>query len=85
MIICNAGVMSHDANRNVSHEGLELHFSVNYLGHFLIVQNLLGILKKSPDPRVVVVSSILLKEGEIQIETLGMCVQILFKVKTESF
>jgi len=69
VIICNAGVMSHDGRR--SKEGLEIHFSVNYLGHFLIVNSLLSILKKSQDPRVVVVSSILLKEGQIHTETLG--------------
>ena len=67
--------MSHDGRR--SKEGLEIHFSVNYLGHFLIVNSLLSILKKSQDPRVVVVSSILLKEGQIHTESLGKCLKIM--------
>lgn len=70
VLICNAGVMSH-AGDNVTEDGLELHYSVNYLGHFLIVQKLRPLLQKSVDPRVVAVSSILLRDGQIDVENLG--------------
>ena len=70
VLICNAGVMSH-SGENVTEDGLEIHFSVNYLGHFLIVKKLQPLLRKSPDPRVVGVSSILLRDGLIDIDNLG--------------
>ena len=62
--------MSHLSD-NVSEDGLELHFSVNYLGHFFMLQLLKKMLKKSSEPRIIVVSSILLKEGVIDLEQLG--------------
>ena len=70
VLICNAGVMSH-AGEKVTEDGLELHYSVNYLGHFLIVQTLRLLLQKSVDPRVVAVSSILLRDGQIDLDNLG--------------
>ena len=70
VLVCNAGVMSHLSD-NVSEDGLELHFSVNYLGHFFMLQLLKKMLKKSSEPRIIVVSSILLKEGVIDLEKLG--------------
>lgn len=70
VLICNAGVMSH-AGENVTEDGLELHYSVNYLGHFLLVQKLRLLLQKSVDPRVVAVSSILLRDGQIDLDNLG--------------
>ena len=70
VLICNAGVMSH-CGENVTEDGLELHYSVNYLGHFLIIQKLRPLLQKSLDPRVIAVSSILLRDGKIDVENLG--------------
>ena len=70
VLICNAGVMSH-IGENVTEDGLELHYSVNYLGHFLIVQNLRPLLQKSLDPRVLAVSSVLLRDGKIDVDNLG--------------
>lgn len=71
VVICNAGVMSHKSNDNVTEDGLELHFSVHCLGHFLIFNLLKPLLLKSTDPRVIMVSSILLKGGQIDIDTIG--------------
>ena len=62
--------MSHD-NDNVCEDGLELHFSVNYLGHFLIVQLLKPLLDQSSDPRVVMLGSSLLRTGEVDLDHLG--------------
>ena len=71
VLICNAGVMSHDQSSSVTKDGLELHFSVNYLGHFLLVQLLKPLLDQAPDPRVVTVGSTLLKTGVIDLDLLG--------------
>jgi NAD(P)-dependent dehydrogenase (short-subunit alcohol dehydrogenase family) len=47
-----------NSKRELSADGLELRFAVNYLAHFLLTQNLLPLLKKSDPARIVHVSSI---------------------------
>ena len=54
MLICNAGVLFRE-HRQVG--DLELHFVVNHLGHFLLVNRLLDELIAAPQGRVVVVGS----------------------------
>lgn len=54
MLICNAGVLYRE-HREV--DGLELHFVVNHLGHFLLVNRLLSEVVSAPRGRVVVVGS----------------------------
>ena len=72
VLICNAGLMSYeDPAKTVTEDGLELHFAVNYLAHFYLVQLLKDLLVASGAGRVVVVSSILLKEGQVDTEQLG--------------
>lgn len=44
--------------RELSRDGLELRFAVNYLAHFVLTQNLLPLLVRSAPARVVHVSSI---------------------------
>ncbi|RYZ49291.1 MAG: SDR family NAD(P)-dependent oxidoreductase, partial [Chitinophagaceae bacterium] len=44
--------------RELSKDGHELRFAVNYLSHFLLTQNLLSLLKASAPARIVNVSSI---------------------------
>ena len=46
------------ATREVSREGLELRFAVNYLAHFVLTQNLLPLLLHAAPARIVQVSSI---------------------------
>jgi len=70
VIICNAGVMHHGPEM-VTEDGLEIHFAVNYLGHFYLVQQLKTLLLESGEARVVVVSSILLREGHVETGRLG--------------
>ncbi|MFQ6006699.1 MAG: SDR family oxidoreductase [Woeseia sp.] len=55
MLICNAG-MRGTGDREQAY-GLEKHFVVNHLGHFILVHNLLGRLYLSRQGRVVVVGS----------------------------
>ena len=55
MLILNAGIMALQQLELVF--GLEKQFVVNHLGHFLLTEHLLGTVVKSPEGRVVVVSS----------------------------
>jgi NAD(P)-dependent dehydrogenase (short-subunit alcohol dehydrogenase family) len=44
--------------RELSKDGYELRFAVNYLAHFLLTQNLLPLISKSAPSRIVLVASI---------------------------
>lgn len=54
MLICNAGVLLNELQQV---RGLEMHFVVNHLGHFLLVNRLLEQVLAAPEGRVVVVAS----------------------------
>lgn len=56
-LINNAGLME-PAERGTSADGLEIQFAVNYLGHFALTEELLPLLQKADNPRVVTLSSI---------------------------
>ncbi|XP_072112932.1 retinol dehydrogenase 11-like isoform X1 [Mobula birostris] len=51
----------------ITPEGLELTFATNYLGHFLLTNLLLGLLKRSPSSRIVNVSSMQHRRGEVKL------------------
>ena len=55
ILINNAGVFMLPLRR--SSDGIEMHFAVNYLGHFLLTNLLLDRLKESPSARIVNVAS----------------------------
>lgn len=57
LLVNNAGVALIDAPRQLSADGYELHFQVNYLAHFLLTESLLPLLKKSAPARIVNVAS----------------------------
>lgn len=59
ILVCNAGVMSLPKLEQVY--GLEKQFVTNHLGHFLLVNRLLDLVRAAPQGRVVVVSSSALK------------------------
>ena len=69
-LICNAGVWVPMEQKQKTNEGYEIHFGVNHLGHFSLIQSLLPIMAKSKltDKRVVFVSSSLLKSGKIDMQ-----------------
>lgn len=54
-LLCNAGIMVLGELRQV--RGLEQHFAVNHLAHFLLVNRLLPQVQAAPQGRVVVVGS----------------------------
>ncbi len=55
VLICNAGIMELPTLEQVN--GIERHFVVNHLGHFLLTARLLPELRAAPRGRVVVLSS----------------------------
>jgi len=55
LLVLNAGVWSRE--RRTTADGFELTFGVNHLGHFLLVHELLDLLRASAPARIVVVSS----------------------------
>ncbi|KAM3865940.1 dehydrogenase/reductase SDR family member 12 [Diretmus argenteus] len=55
VLINNAGCMVN--KREVNAEGLERNFATNTLGVYILTQNLIPLLQKSRDPRVITVSS----------------------------
>ncbi|XP_028835198.1 retinol dehydrogenase 12 isoform X2 [Denticeps clupeoides] len=68
ILINNAGVMM--CPKNITEDGYETQLAVNHLGHFLLTNLLIGLLKKSSPSRVVNVSSMLHKGGKIHFDDL---------------
>lgn len=69
VLVNNAGVYM-DPPLIKTQEGLEIHFAVNHLGHFLLTNLLLDLLEKSVPSRIVVVSSSLARRAEIDFENI---------------
>ncbi|HXH81429.1 MAG TPA: SDR family NAD(P)-dependent oxidoreductase [Candidatus Tectomicrobia bacterium] len=57
VLVNNAGIWLSDGRRQVSADGYELHFAVNYLSHFLLTHLLLPRLIESAPSRIVNVAS----------------------------
>ena len=62
-LICNAGIWVPMEKALRTSDGFEIHFGVNHLGHFLLVELLTDFLRKAGKSRVVVVSSGLMNSG----------------------
>lgn len=69
ILINNAGVMA--CPKSYTNEGFEMHFGTNHLGHFLLTNLLLDLLKASAPSRVVVVASLFHIVGKICKTDLG--------------
>jgi len=63
VLVNNAGVMVPPASK--TRQGYELQFGVNFLGHFALTGHLYPVLKKTPQSRVVTVSSMAYLHGAI--------------------
>lgn len=70
VLVANAGVMT--VKRQLTADGLEMNFGVNHVGHFLLTELLLPMLKASAPSRIVVVSSNLHASGKIDFDDLSM-------------
>ncbi|CAH1261988.1 RDH12 [Branchiostoma lanceolatum] len=68
ILINNAGVMA--PPKMQTDDGFELQFGVNHLGHFLLTNLLLDLLKKSTPSRVVNVSSYAHNSGRLNFDDL---------------
>ncbi|KXX66903.1 oxidoreductase [Flammeovirga sp. SJP92] len=66
VLINNAGVMM-PAKRDETKQGFEIQFGTNHLGHFVLTNELLEILEKTPDSRIVVLSSLVAKMNKADI------------------
>lgn len=64
MLINNAGVMVPPV-RKETEDGFELQLGTNYLGHFALTAQLLPLLRKGGDGRVVTLSSVAARDGQI--------------------
>lgn len=69
LLINNAGVMT-PPKRLETKDGLELQFGTNHIGHFALTAQLLPLLRKSADARVITVSSIANRAGIINFDDL---------------
>ncbi len=54
--------------RQITSEGLEMQWAINYFAPFVLTNHLLNLLKKSQDPRIINVSSAAHKHGHIRQE-----------------
>jgi NAD(P)-dependent dehydrogenase (short-subunit alcohol dehydrogenase family) len=63
VLINNAGLFTTSYTQTA--QGFELQFGVNHLGHFLLTHLLAPALRKSPEPRVVNVSSLAYLQGRL--------------------
>jgi len=63
ILINNAGVMLHPQSKTV--EGFDITLGVNHIGHFLLTNLLLDLIKKSGPSRIVILSSVGYKRGEM--------------------
>jgi len=55
VLICNAGIMELPVLEKVG--GIEKHFVVNHLGHFILANRLIGRVKEAKQGRVIIMSS----------------------------
>jgi NAD(P)-dependent dehydrogenase (short-subunit alcohol dehydrogenase family) len=69
ILVNNAGVMALP-RRQLTRDGFETQFGVNFLGHFLLTALLLPLLMKAEAPRVVQISSIAHRRGRIDLADL---------------
>jgi NAD(P)-dependent dehydrogenase (short-subunit alcohol dehydrogenase family) len=68
LLINNAAVMQPPYQRTV--DGFELTFATNHLGHFALTGHVLGMLLETPGSRIVTVSSVGHREGEMRFDDL---------------
>ncbi|RJF89223.1 SDR family NAD(P)-dependent oxidoreductase [Oleomonas cavernae] len=70
LLINNAGVMV-PPQRQETVDGFELQFGTNHLGHFALTGQLMPLLRKGRDARVVTLSSIAARNGAIDFDDLN--------------
>jgi len=71
LLINNAAVMALP-RRLVTADGFEMQFGTNYLGHSALTVQLLPLLRRSKNPRIVNVSALAARDGAIDFDDLQM-------------
>lgn len=69
LLINNAAVMTPPTRQETS-DGFELQLGTNYLGHFALTAQLMPLLQRGTQPRVVTLSSIASRDGAIDFDDL---------------
>ncbi|KAF7666416.1 hypothetical protein LDENG_00108320 [Lucifuga dentata] len=69
ILINNAGIMM--CPKWKTEDGFEMQFGVNHLGHFLLTNCLLNLLKKSAPSRIVIISSMAHERGRIDFDDIN--------------
>ncbi len=69
LLVNNAGVMT-PPDRRETHDGFELQFGTNHLGHVALTAGLLPLLRAGTAPRVINLSSIAARGGKIDFDDL---------------
>ncbi|XP_066250068.1 retinol dehydrogenase 11-like [Euwallacea similis] len=69
ILVNNAGVAYPRSQRLQTVDGFEIHFGTNHLGHFLLTNELLGLLEKAHG-RVVVVASSLHEKAQLNLKSI---------------
>ena len=83
VLINNAGVLNLMPRKNrlkgygrswrrETEDGFEMQFGVNHLGHFLLTNRLLPLLKTSAPSRIIIVSSCMYKRGRIHFDDINL-------------
>ncbi|CAJ1049010.1 retinol dehydrogenase 11 [Xyrichtys novacula] len=70
ILINNAGIMM--CPKWKTEDGFEMQLGVNHLGHFLLTNCLLDLLKKSTPSRIVIVSSLAHEKGRIHFDDINL-------------
>lgn len=72
ILVNNAGVSYPDKLLEKTVDGFEIHFGTNHLGHFLLTNSLLDLIRKSDYKRIVILSSMLHERGNIILDDLNL-------------
>ncbi|MFI9835639.1 SDR family NAD(P)-dependent oxidoreductase [Nonomuraea sp. NPDC051941] len=69
-VVCNAGVLLDQPQRQVTRDGNELMFATNHLGHFALIHWLSPLLTATPASRVVTTGSFTAKSESLDLDDL---------------
>lgn len=71
LLVNNAGISLPKKVRQETEDGFETHFGVNHLGHFLLTNLLLDVLKRSKPSRIIIVASVLHEKAQLNLDDLN--------------